>query len=256
MRKRSVLFPMLILGVLLPAALPVHGDAADVSATTIGIYVDAGAHPSCSSSAGAMFRWMGFTTRGVTAADVNAGGIEGLAAIYFPGGSSPPYIQNITPAGKAGLLAAIEAGMAFIGTCAGAMFAAEVQVWEGRRGTYGQLGAFRGEAVGPAPGVCSGSSGVCATDLRVTAECCAEQGSPQTVRVTYYNSPFLRPDPDSETLTLATYATTGDAAVVAQPRGAGWVLLTGPHFEWEAEPSWTFLRRVTIWILGLSEGGA
>jgi glutamine amidotransferase-like uncharacterized protein len=94
----------------------------DLSEHVIGVYVDEGAHSSCSGAAINMFRWMGFSTRRIVAADVNGGSIGDLAAIYFPGGDSPPYIDRITNAGKIRLRAAVAGGMAYIGTCAGAMF--------------------------------------------------------------------------------------------------------------------------------------
>lgn len=237
------------------AVVPHIACAQDLGDYTIGVYVSAGAEPTCISAAMGMFYSMGFSTRQVSVNDVNAGVIADLAAIYFPGGSSPPYLQNITPEAKAGMLAAIEQGKAFIGTCAGAMFAAEAQVWEGTRYTIGQLGAFRGDAVGPAPGICDGVGGICVTYLRANAEHPVAQGV-TTFRVKYYNSPTFVPDPEAETHVLATYERTGEPAIVAQRRGAGWVLLTGPHPEWEGGVTWTFMRNAMLWIFGLLDTDA
>lgn len=231
--------------------------AVDLSGYTIGVYIDSGADRYCYSAAINMFRWMGFSIRAITAADVNEGAIGDLVAVYFPGGSSPPYIRRITADAKAGLVAAVEQGAVFIGTCAGAMFAAEVQVWEGERYTDGQLGVFRGEAVGPAPGVCGSGGGVCVAELVTNGEHPVAQGAPAAFTATYYNSPFLRAAPEAETHILATYSATGEPAIVAQRRGLGWVLLTGPHPEWEHALTWTFMKNALLWVLGLpieSEG--
>ncbi len=236
---------------LVSCFLCVGAAAVDLSGYTIGVYVDAGAEKTCYSAAIQMFRWMGFSTRNITAADVNAGSIGDLAVVYFPGGSSPPYIQRITPEAKAGLLDAVERGGVFIGTCAGAMFAVEVQVWEGERYTDGQLGVFRGEAVGPAPGVCGSSGGVCAAELVTNVGHPIARSVPQVFTARYYNSPFFRADPDAETYILATYSSTGEPAIVAQRRGAGWALLTGPHPEWEHATTWTFMKYALLWVLGL-----
>lgn len=226
----------------------------DTSTYLIGVYVDEGAHPSCSGAAINMFRWMGFSTRRIVAADVNGGSIDDLAAIYFPGGDSPPYIDRITGAGKAWLRAAVADGMVYIGTCAGAMFAAEVQVWEGVRYTAGQLGVFRGEAVGPAPGICPDGEETCVVALVANAEHPVAADAASSLLVRYYNSPYLRADPEAETDILATYAGTGEPAIVAQRHGDGWVLLTGPHPEWEGDITWSFVKRCVLWSLGLLDG--
>lgn len=249
--EKGLLRAILVVAALAAVVVSVAGTSADLSAYTIGVYIDAGAERACYSAAINMFRWMGFSIRAITAADVNEGAIGDLAAVYFPGGSSPPYIRRITPEGKAGLVAAVERGAVFIGTCAGAMFAAEVQVWDGERYTDGQLGVFRGEAVGPAPEVCGPGGGVCVAELVTNGEHPVAQGAPAVFTATYYNSPFLRADPDAETHILATYRATGEPAIVAQRRGLGWVLLTGPHPEWEHALTWTFMKNALLWVLGL-----
>ena len=130
------------------------------------------------------------------------------------------------------------------------MFAAEVQVWEGIRYRDGQLGVFRGDVVGPAPGIC-GSAEDCGTLLSVNAEHPAAEDASPTVQVMYFNSPYFQADPDVETHVLATYLATGEPAIVAQRNGRGWVLLTGPHPEWEGEETWTFFENCVLWSLGL-----
>ncbi len=223
----------------------------DLGEHVIGVYVDEGAHSSCSGAAINMFRWMGFSTRRIVAADVNGGSIGDLAAIYFPGGDSPPYIDRITSVGKTRLRAAVAGGMAYIGTCAGAMFAAEVQVWEGARHTAGQLGVFRGEAVGPAPDICPDGEETCMVALVANADHPVAADGTTSLLVRYYNSPFLRADPEVETDVLATYAGTGEPAIVAQRSGDGWVLLTGPHPEWEGPQTWSFIKNCVLWSLDL-----
>ena len=235
-------------------ALPGLASSEDLSEHVIGVYVDEGAHSSCSGAAIHMFRWMGFSTRRIVAADVNGGSIRDLAAIYFPGGDSPPYIERITNAGKIRLRAAVAGGMAYIGTCAGGMFTAEVQVWEGARYTAGQLGVFRGEAVGPAADICPDGEETCMVALVANADHPVAADGTTSLLVRYFNSPFLRADPDVETDILATYAGTGDPAIVAQRNGGGWVLLTGPHPEWEGPHTWAFIKNCVLWSLNLLGG--
>lgn len=223
--------------------------SADPGAWVIGIYVDDGAHPSCVSHATEMFTWMGFGIREIDADDVNRGSLEGLAAVYFPGGDSPPYINDLSPAGKQGLIAAVERGMAYIGTCAGSMFAAETQVAEGERYRDGQLGIFRGDAVGPAPGICGDEW--CYTMLSSNPDHAVSEGEVFAFEVLWYNSPFFWADPAVETHVLASYVATGAPAFVAQQRGDGRVLLTGPHPEFAGEQTWAFVKDCILWSLGL-----
>lgn len=236
--------------VLLAVAVPSVGlGADDLHDVVVGVYVDEGAHPTCVAHATTMFERMGFSTRSLPAEDVNRESFEGLAVIYFPGGDSPPYIDGISPMGRARLLAAIDDGMAYIGTCAGAVFAAEAQICEGKTYRDGQLGVFLGDAVGPAAGVCPGEW--CSASLSVHHEHASLSGAAAEIQVLFRNGPFFRPAPAAETHILATYTTTGEPAIVAQRRSAGWVLLSGPHPEYEVEGVWSFFKDCVLWSLGL-----
>jgi len=236
---------------LLP--LPAEAESSELAGHVIGVYVDEGADPFCTEQAIEMFEWMGLTVRELDAQTVNRGDLADLAALYFPGGDSPPYIDRISPEGKQGILDAVENGMVYIGTCAGSMFAAEVQVWRGARYTAGQLGVFRGEAVGPAPGIFDGEW--CYTGLAVNLDHPAAAGCAAEFRVLWYNSPYLAAAPGVETHVLATYAATGDPAIVAQRRGEGWAFLTGPHPEYAIGEAWKLMRSILAWCLGSPTDG-
>ena len=249
-RSRSVsrLWLSLTLLVLPLLWAQASGGAPAPEDVVVGIYVDEGAHPTCVSYAIDMFEWMGFAHREVRARDVNLGLLVDLTAIYFPGGDSPPYIHRISHGGKAKLLKAVEAGLLYIGTCAGSMFAAEVQDWEGVRYVDGQLGVFRGDAVGPAPGI--SDQEWCYTMLSTNSSPAAGPDTPPEVEVLWFNSPCLEADPSAETQTLATYVEIGEPAIVAQRRGAGGSLLTGPHPEYADEHGWAFMLDCVLWTLG------
>ena len=242
-RCRGFVIGLLLLGSVSTGAL------ADLTGFTIGVYIDDGAHPSCSGSAKAMFRWMGLSVLNIDAETFNVGVLEGIDMVYFPGGSSLPYIEKMSSEGKAALVEAVQEGMLYIGTCAGAMFAAEVQEWEGHRYSEGQLGVFLGDAVGPVPGICRPDEETCRTALRVNPDHDIAAGLVSPFLATYYNSPFLRATESSGTHVLADYVTTGEPAVVAQRRDKGWVLLTGPHPEWNRGAAWDFMRESIRWCL-------
>jgi len=240
---------MVLFLLLLTASMCARAVEASLDGYVIGVYVDEGARASCVSHAIEMFEWMGLTIREITAARVNAGGLSDLDAIYFPGGDSPPYIGRITRTGKQKLVDAVTGGLVYIGTCAGSMFAAEVQDSDGVRYREGQLGVFRGDAIGPAAGICEDEW--CHTMLVANSEHPTSAGLPPEFPALWYNSPYFVSDPDAETCVLARYVATGEAAIVVQHRGDGWVLLTGPHPEYEGEETWGFMKRYLLWSLGL-----
>jgi len=234
-------------------ALPVSsvGEDADPIDGTIGIYVGDGAHPVCVDAARRMFESMGLRIVEITAQHFNNDDIDGIGIFYFAGGESGPYIDDITPEGKALLRQRVVEGAAYIGTCAGSMFAAAVQVWEGYTMTRGQLGVFAGDAIGPAPDICGPNGGVCTCWIDVNTDHPIGRGIPESIEISYYNSPFFRLLGD--VAVVATYQKTGEPTIVAASFGAGRVILTGVHPEWIPGPPWDLMTNAVLWCLGRLE---
>ena len=249
MRQTSSWLIVLILLSLLPGfyALAQGVPTADA---TLGLYVGEGAHPDCVGPAREMFESMGLHVREITAGDINNARVDDIDIFYFAGGESGPYIDDISAAGKSSLRQQVSEGAIYIGTCAGAMFGAAVQVWEGKNYSRGQLGVFPGDAVGPAPNICGPSGGVCKCMVDLNATHPAAQGLPESIEIYYYNSPFFRFHPDSSVEVIATYQATGVPTIVASEYGAGRVVLTGVHPEWIPGPPWELMTRATLWCLG------
>lgn len=229
------------------ADVPVSIDA------TLGLYVGDGAHPACTDAARRMFESMGVRIVEITAASFNNDDVDGIDVFYFAGGESGPYIDDITPGGKALLRRRVVEGAAYIGTCAGSMFAAAVQVWEGYTMTRGQLGVFSGDAVGPAPDICGPNGGVCTCWIDVNTEHPIGRGIPESIEISYYNSPFFRFLDGSSVEIVATYQATGEPTIIAAPYGSGRVVLTGVHPEWMPGPPWDLMTNAVLWCLGRLE---
>lgn len=201
---------------------------------TIGIYVDAGAAAACVTAARNMFLWMGFTVEFIYSGTINNEDIGHIDVFYFPGGSSGPYIQDITPEGKEKIRQRIHSGAGYIGTCAGAMFAADTQIWQGVKYSTGQLGVFPGTAQGPIPEIFPYPEfGMCQVNLNRNHA--TTDGQPDSLWIMLYYGPFMIANIGAAIETVGTYDMTGQPALVACEYGNGRVFLTGPHPEWEED---------------------
>ena len=241
---------VLILLSVLPGFYALAQDAPTADAT-LGLYVGEGAHPDCVGPAREMFESMGLHVRDITAGDINNARVDDIDIFYFAGGESGPYIDDISAAGKSRLRQQVREGAIYIGTCAGAMFGAAVQVWEGEDYSRGQLGVFPGDAVGPAPNICGPSGGVCKCMIDVNTEHPISQGLPESIEIYYYNSPFFRWPGGESVEVIATYQATGEPTVIVAEYGDGRVLLTGVHPEWIPDEPWTLMTNAVLWCLGL-----
>jgi glutamine amidotransferase-like uncharacterized protein len=206
----------------------------DDGITTIGIYADSGAALACVTAAKNMFLWMGYDVEFIYATTVNNEDIQHIDIFYFPGGTSGPYIQDITPEGKEKIRQLIRNGAGYIGTCAGAMFAADTQIWQGTTYATGQLGIFPGTAQGPIPEIFPYPEiGMCQVNLKKPHP--ITDGQPDLVWIMLYHGPFMKPNPGATIDTVGIYDITGQPALVACEYGDGRIFLTGPHPEWEED---------------------
>jgi len=236
----------------------------DNSDMTIGIYADSGAEAACVTAAKYMFLWMGYTVELIYANTINNEDIQHIDVFYFPGGSSGPYIQDITPGGKEKIKQMIRNGAGYIGICAGAMFAADTQIWQGTTYATGQLGIFPGTAQGPIPEIFPYPHiGMCQVNLNKPHP--ITDGQPDSLWIMLYHGPFMTPNQGATIDTIGTYDITGRPALVACAYGNGRVFLTGPHPEWEEDSDrdsvsyfdgyddlgsdWPLMQRATRWCL-------
>ena len=200
---------------------------------TIGIYSDSGAHPSCRVAAEEMFKWMGYEVRSIYRENVNGKDLEDCDLFYFPGGDTQPYRDMITEDGRRYLKSLIGEGRGFIGTCAGALYAGEVMVWNNGSVAKNQLGIFPGKVIGPIPDIHNNPPyGMCRVNL---LDHSIAEGEPDSHSIMYYNGPYF--EIGSEVDIVATYDEVDVPAMITTTYGKGRVFLTGPHPEWEEDSS-------------------
>jgi glutamine amidotransferase-like uncharacterized protein len=204
------------------------------SIIVIGIYSDKGAAEGCVIASENMFKWMGFTTQKIYSQDFNLKRIKNIDLFYFPGGSTGPYLTEISPSGKEYLKNLINAGHSFIGVCAGALFACEVQVWNGNSIINGQLGLFKGSGIGPIPEIFEYPEiGMCRIDLNNNHP--ITKNLPDSSWIMFYNGPWFEPLPNSGSTIIGRYTKTGKPSIIATSYGEGRIFLIGPHPEFEED---------------------
>ncbi len=215
---------------------------------TVGVYVDEGASTVCYGAAEKMFEWMGFSIERLYAVTINEGNIDNIDIFYFPGGNAGLYDSYINDTGKQRLRDLINNGRAYIGTCAGAYYAAQY------------LEIFPATAGGPVPGL----------DLEMCQVYLIKphpitNDLPAMFWIMYVNSPYFEPDSGAVMDTIGFYNVSGFPALVACEYGEGRIFLTGPHPEWEensdrdgvsaydnfddVESDWPLMRSASRWCL-------
>jgi len=261
--KRLIAFSVLLLIVSIPL---IHcGDNVVIvdEDIIIGIYADDGASPGCVEPSEKMFEWMDCIVVLLYAEDVNNEPLDKIDVLVFPGGSSGPYSEDITAAGKEKIRKFVRDGGGYIGTCAGACFGSDTIIWLGTEYPEGNLGLFQGIADGPVNEIYPyPETGMCeinymAPDHPIT------QGLGDTEWIYYWWGPKLIPYEGVDVDVIGTYAITDEPAMVAFEYGEGRVFLTGPHPEWEEDSDrdgyppddehddrgsdWPLMRNVTFW---------
>jgi glutamine amidotransferase-like uncharacterized protein len=236
----------------------------DDGIVTIAIYADSGAAASCVTAAKNMFEWMEHEVVLIDADFINNKDVKYIDIFYFPGGSPTPYTRNITYNGRNKIRKMIEKGRAYIGTCAGGIYAAECYTWHDETYAAGQLGIFPGTAAGPIPQIYQlPEIGMCEINLNKPHQITGAE--PDSLWIMFYNGPYFIPDAGSVVDTIGSYEITGKVAMVACEYGKGRVFLVGPHPEWEEDDDrdsvsffdnfddmgsdWNFMRNVVEWCI-------
>jgi glutamine amidotransferase-like uncharacterized protein len=158
----------------------------------------------------------------------------------------------------------IHSGSGYIGTCAGGLFAAETEIWQGTTYSQGQLGIFPGTAIGPISEIFQYPEiGMCQVNLHKPHPITDVEAD--SVWIMFYNGPYFIPESGVDIDTIGTYGITGSIALAACEYGRGRVFVTGPHPEWEEDSDrdsvsyfdnfddlgsdWPLMRSATCWCL-------
>ncbi|GEM_PF-2065949 len=185
----------------------------------VGIYSDRGAF-----HLGLIVSQRFFQTHGITYAPLYKDDLkrketyEKITVLYFPGGWSGYYTEDLRGRPAKLIREFVSSGGKYLGVCAGAYFASEKIIWEGK--VYRPpLGIFRGVAIGPIRALAPWPLYTVAKILYLGRE----------VEAFYYGGPYF----EGEGEVLGKYAVNGKPAVVLGAYGKGRVLLSGLHFEYQ-----------------------
>ncbi len=212
----------------------------DLRGTRAAVFFGRGMDGHSALAIGRAFQWMGCDVDVVDPDDIKRGLLADFDVLAFPGGETDPDPWNeLGPAGKAKVQEFIRNGGGYVGICFGALFAATSgDFWGaeiGERELY--LDLFAGEAHCGQADVAPRGSWPLMTDLAVSH--CGHPitaALPERIRVVSYpNGPYFQPNKGVEVTIVATFAATGNPAMVAFEYGGGRVFLSGPHPEIEVD---------------------
>lgn len=148
--------------------------------------------------------------------------------IWFPGGFAGEYRYLITDLEP--LIDFVDQGGYYVGSCAGAYFAADILSWLGEDGKDHDypLNFFPGKATGPLVYDLNwGDEAV----LLLNRDIAINDDFEAKIPVYYFDGPYFDAFPEANYLILARYEVNNLPAVVAGHYGDGKYLLFGPHPE-------------------------
>jgi len=227
---------------------------------------DAGAWEDGVIAFEAFLDWKGVSHRRVTAYEINTAVLKDqYRVIYFPGGDADYYNADISSSGIEHIQELVFSGGGYIGICAGAEFACDRLVWQGKAYDY-PLDLFTGEAVGPIDRLAVWPENAMVS-VAMNRDEEINEFEPPVEQILYWGGTAFRAYPGTECDTVATYTADGNSvAVVKFLYGSGRVILISPHPEIEENGTrdrtdiareyddkgsdWNFLWAATDWLLG------
>lgn len=198
----------------------------------VAIYSGEGSYFRSIKAATRMFLWMGAEPQRIMPQEIIAGKLKSFDILYMTGGWAVPYIRDLKNGGTAKIREFVQQGGAYIGTCAGAFFAADYIYWEGKRYEY-PLDLFPGSARGPIAELAPWPGfKLCRINLSQTPHAITK-GEPNSMMSLYYGAPWFDVPPGFKADVLAYYDINKQPAMLAYEFGQGRVFLTGVHTEFE-----------------------
>ena len=204
----------------------------DNSPVRIAIYGGDGAFFRSIRAATKMFQWMGADVRRISPEEIIEGKLDDFDILYMTGGWAVPYVRDLRGPGIMKIRSFLEAGGGYFGVCAGAFFAADTIIWEGKRYEY-PLDLFPGYAKGPIVEIAPWPGfKLCRIHLSQTPHPITK-GEPGSLMSLYYGSPWFDVPPGFKADVLAYYDINNRPVMLAFEYGQGRVFLTGVHTEFE-----------------------
>ncbi|UCD79662.1 MAG: Type 1 glutamine amidotransferase-like domain-containing protein [Desulfobacterales bacterium] len=231
----------------------------------VAIYSGEGTYFRSIKAATRMFLWMGAEPQRIKPREIIDGQLKSFDILYMTGGWAVPYIRDLKNGGTAKIRQFVQEGGAYIGTCAGAFFAADYIYWEGKRYEY-PLDLFPGSARGPIAELAPWPGfKLCRINLSQKYHAITN-GEPASMMSLYYGAPWFDVPPGFKADVLATYDINNRPAILAYEFGQGRVFLTGLHTEFEEgsdrdnvlwdnglndpESEWPLMLNAVRWLVG------
>jgi glutamine amidotransferase-like uncharacterized protein len=240
----------------------------DKQPVRVAIYTGDGAYFRSITAASQMFSWMGASPQRITPQDIKDDQLQSFDILYMTGGWAVPYIRDLKDGGTAKIREFVQRGGAFLGTCAGAFFAADYIYWEGQRYEY-PLDLFPGYAKGAIAEIAPWPSfKLCRINLSKTPHPIIK-GEPQSLMILYWGGPWFDAPPGFKADILAYYDFNSRPAMLAFEYGGGRVFLTGVHTEFEEggdrdnvrwgdslhdpESEWPLMLKAVRWLVAYKQ---
>lgn len=251
---------------LLPGPWAVKA-AGDLNGATVAVYNGRGAWNESVAGFENFLDWKGISWEEVRARDINEHDLRPLYKVLFmPGGYAATYSQAIKESGLENIRNFVDSGGAYLGTCAGAYFAADYSVWADETVDY-PLGLFQGYVEGADQEIGFGDTWLM-TLLRMNKSNLINTFEPDTTYMLYYGGPRFVVHRGQPVDVLATYEVGREPAAINFTYGSGRVALLGTHPEINVDSDrpdnvfqpglseygsdWPFLWTAMDWLLGQS----
>ena len=214
----------------------------ELSGVKVAIYFGDGMDRHSARAMEMAFQWMGCQVEMINADEIKNDRLDNFEVLGFPGGeSNPDPWGELGLEGKEKIQKFISEGGGYIGICLGALYASDDgdfwndQIKVGEEELY--LDLFPGVAYCGQEEIAPQGVWPLMTWLDLSDRTHPIADSlPERMKIVYYpSSPYLQPYDSSDVTIVATYATTGNPAMVAFDYGNGKVFLSGPHPEIEVD---------------------
>ncbi len=233
------------------SALAQEGSPSPLKFTgSVAIYDDRGADSSSVIALTHLAEWLGNEVTSVDHNDIIAGVLEDQDILIMPGGWAEYYWYDLWGPAVFRIRNFVASGGGYVGICAGAFFACDSVFWENEKYDY-PLDLFEGAGIGPINSIAPWPSlAMCSISPVLNPP--IFPGRLHQDSVLYWGGPFFAEYSPGQSETLFLYDETGEPATVTFFYGAGRVLLSGVHPEFEEDSD----RDGLVWDNYLDDNGS
>ena len=230
MNKR---YPLIISVLALMACSNVNTPV--VYSSSVALYSDQGADPSCITATVNMFEWMGLSIQEVSSEEIRMGCLGNFDLVCFPGGDMYQYSGSLSAEGISSVRSFISNGGGYIGICGGGYFAAEDVYWMGNQLPMESLELFKGRSEGPVDEFEQvGYQAMAQINLLDTLHPIT-QSILNPSWILYWIGPKFTLENPSEVEILGEYDSGNYPVMLAFEYGSGRVFIIGTHPEFEED---------------------